>query len=438
MSDRQILIVGAGISGLTIGYELARRGCKVVIVEKANEVGGLAKSFQYNGFTFDIGPHRFYTVNPSILRFIKHILGDEMVSIFRHTAVQVFGRYHTWPLRPVVLFGLPLGIMVKSGIDLFFTRLKKGGNENNFKDYICNRYGATIYEVFFKKYTEKFLGLQVDKVHSDWARASIDKAIIDKCIILRDLFDILKSTIMPVAIRTVFLYPKRGMGFFCNRLAEGIRQRGGIIHTGNPVTDIGYSEDRIDSVNCNGRIFKPYRLVWTAPITLLYKLLGLRLNLNYLSLILYNVELHKPLKYTYQWCYYPDQEIIFNRVSAPLLFSKDLVPDGRASLSVELTCTENDERWNRAEALIGQIKNDLVKVNLINKVEDVASVYVEHIPDAYPIYKLDYQQQIHKVRENLKKFKNLTLAGRSGLFWFNNMDESIENGLTVAEDILRQ
>ncbi len=56
----QTLIVGAGIAGLTIGYELAKKGQKVIIVEKEIRPGGLAKSFRYNGFTFDIGPHRFY------------------------------------------------------------------------------------------------------------------------------------------------------------------------------------------------------------------------------------------------------------------------------------------------------------------------------------------------------------------------------------------
>lgn len=338
MSNKQIVIVGAGVSGLTIGYELARIGNKVIVIEKEDKVGGLAKSFRYNGFTFDIGPHRFHTDNPSTLQFIKHILNDETVNIRRHSGVQVLGRYYTWPLRPVTLIQLPLSIMVRSGIDLLFNVSKKADNEDNFKDYVCKRYGPTIYEIFFRKYTEKFFGLSADEMHSEWAKASIAKAVIDKHINLRNLFDILRFTIMPAPIRTEFIYPKKGIGLFCDRLAERIIQMGGQVLTNSAVTDIGFSKDKIIAVACNGAAFKPDRLVWTGSLLALSRLLGSpRPNLDYLSLLLFNIELNKPLRNSYQWCYYSGEEIIFNRVSSPVLFSRDLVPEGKSSLCVELT-----------------------------------------------------------------------------------------------------
>ncbi|MFH1791332.1 MAG: FAD-dependent oxidoreductase, partial [Candidatus Omnitrophota bacterium] len=57
------------------------------------------------------------------------------------------------------------------------------------------------------------------------------------------------------------------------------------------------------------------------------------------------------------------------------------------------------------------------------------------IRDAYPVYTLDYARKLDIVMEDLSRIKNLTLAGRTGLFWYNNMDDSIRNGLDVADKI---
>ena len=39
MDSRKIAIIGAGISGLTAGYELSKKGYKVTIFEKENQLG---------------------------------------------------------------------------------------------------------------------------------------------------------------------------------------------------------------------------------------------------------------------------------------------------------------------------------------------------------------------------------------------------------------
>src|SRR5512137_1321088 len=50
-----VLIVGAGMAGLTAAAYLSRAGLKVVVCEKENRTGGLVNSFEFNGFTFDGG-----------------------------------------------------------------------------------------------------------------------------------------------------------------------------------------------------------------------------------------------------------------------------------------------------------------------------------------------------------------------------------------------
>ena len=50
-----VLIVGAGMAGLTAAAYLSRAGLKVLLCEKENQTGGLVNSFEYRGFVFDGG-----------------------------------------------------------------------------------------------------------------------------------------------------------------------------------------------------------------------------------------------------------------------------------------------------------------------------------------------------------------------------------------------
>ena len=54
MFDADVVIIGAGMAGLTCGCLLAQKGLKVVMIEKNQKVGGCCTSFQKEGFSFDL------------------------------------------------------------------------------------------------------------------------------------------------------------------------------------------------------------------------------------------------------------------------------------------------------------------------------------------------------------------------------------------------
>jgi len=74
---------------------------------------------------------------------------------------------------------------------------------------------------------------------------------------------------------------------------------------------------------------------------------------------------------------------------------------------------------------------------MIDKRADVERVHVERVPFTYPIYKLNYLRELTRNLRELGQFSNLLLAGRCGRFWYNNMDHSIGQGLTMADKVLR-
>lgn len=50
------LVIGGGIGGLGTACLLAKKGYEVTLVEKNEEIGGVASTFSEGGFTFDMGP----------------------------------------------------------------------------------------------------------------------------------------------------------------------------------------------------------------------------------------------------------------------------------------------------------------------------------------------------------------------------------------------
>ena len=56
-----VVIIGAGPAGLTAAFELGRLGKTCTVLEADDEVGGISRTTERDGWRFDIGGHRFFT-----------------------------------------------------------------------------------------------------------------------------------------------------------------------------------------------------------------------------------------------------------------------------------------------------------------------------------------------------------------------------------------
>ena len=72
----KIVIVGAGMSGLTAAIYLSQQGYNVLLIDKNKECGGLLTSFEYEGFTFDGGARSIE--NSGIIRPMLNELGIDL------------------------------------------------------------------------------------------------------------------------------------------------------------------------------------------------------------------------------------------------------------------------------------------------------------------------------------------------------------------------
>ena len=433
-----VVIVGGGVTGLVSAHLLAEAGAEVVVIEKLDDVGGLARSFQYdNGYVFDCGPHRFDTNNPNVKAYLERVLSREGTFFPRKSEVYFKGSYYAWPIKPQNLVQLPPELAGRAFVDLAVNGMKTYG-EDNFQNYILRQYGPTLYKHFFEGYSQKFLGLHPKDTHSDWAKVGINRAIIDDNAQMQNLYQLLKSTLLQFNKQAQrFLYPRGGMYEAWDSVSDRIRENGGRIITGQGAELIG-GNGEVAAVRAGDEVFEPSVVIWTAPITLACKQLGLGVpDLGYLGLLLYNVMVREECPRDYQWCYYGAPELLINRVSIPRFFSPETAPGGTTGYCCEVTCSVGDNRWQHAERLSDWVIDDLMKVDLIRDRSSVVDVRVERLPESYPIYHKDYPRELDRARTSLSRFKNLRLAGRTGLFWYNNMDHSMENAIQLSKRLLR-
>ena len=70
-----VIIIGAGPAGLTAAYELSKdKKYKVIVLEEFEDVGGISKTIKYKQNRMDIGGHRFFSKDESIMNFWKEIM----------------------------------------------------------------------------------------------------------------------------------------------------------------------------------------------------------------------------------------------------------------------------------------------------------------------------------------------------------------------------
>jgi len=444
--DGPIVIVGAGVTGLVTAQLLAEAGAEVVVIERDDALGGLARSFHYEGFVFDVGPHRFHTANPQVSAWLERVLGEDIVLFPRRSEVYFQGKYYLWPLKPQQLAQLPPAMAAKSGVDLLLNTFRSY-DDDSFENYILRQYGPTLYAHFFRDYTEDFLGLHPRNVHPDWAKAGINRAIIDDNLQMQNLSQLVKSTLLQFKKSEIeFIYPRGGMSTMWDRVAAIIEKKGGRILLGHEAT-MEARGDRVVSVQAgpageakaSDERIEPSLVIWTGPINQAARCLGLEpFELQYLGLLLYNVMAEHDVQHPYQWCYYGERDIVFSRISIPRFFDASTCPPGTTGLCVEVTCMEDDDRWQNGERLTDWVADDLVRVDLIPDRECIHDVRLERILESYPIYHKRYPAHLDQAQKAFARFENLHMAGRTGTFWYNNMDHCVEAVFVLVRRLLRE
>ena len=76
-----VTIIGAGFTGLSAAYELAKKGISVTVLEADSEIGGLAAAFTVGGQKLDRFYHHWFTNDLAVMNLIDELGLQKSVQI---------------------------------------------------------------------------------------------------------------------------------------------------------------------------------------------------------------------------------------------------------------------------------------------------------------------------------------------------------------------
>jgi len=285
-AKKKIVIVGAGMGGLTAGAYLIRKKYDVLLLDKNSRSGGLVHTFERDGFSFDTGPRAF--VNSGMVKPILKDLGidwetlDNTISIavedqmFRIDTMDSLDDYkrilnNLYPEKADDIEKIMSSISKLSE----YTKVLYAFDNPYFVDYKKDK------KFLFKKllpWTFKLLYVlrkfnQFDMPMEEFLDGLTDSQSLKD--ILTQFFFRQTPTYFALGYFYVWLdyfYPKGGTAVLPKLLHEKILNEGGKFKFNTQIEAINPSESNV--VDSDGNRYDYDQLIWAADLKTLYQKLN--------------------------------------------------------------------------------------------------------------------------------------------------------------------
>lgn len=442
-----VVIIGAGPAGAAAALELARKGADVVIIEAADDLGGLSRTYEFNGARFDVGPHRFFSRNEEVRALWAETLGDEFADVDRLTRIFYRGKLLNYPISIGDTLA-KVGAVQTAGFALSYlgARVRSALVRRppaSFEDWVVAHFGRRLFEAFFKTYTEKVWGIPCGEIGAEWAAQRIKGLSLGEAV--RNA--VFKPRERARTLVERFKYPRLGAGQMYRRMVERAREHGARVLPGTRAVGIRHEGGRAVAVLTDAAGEVPCAAVLTSnPITEVAlgldpapppavrdaaRALRFRCHLSVHLLVEGDV-------FPDNWIYVHSTEVTLGRVANYATFSPAMRdPAGRTPVTVEYFQFPDDPLYRNPDdkALIAYARAELDRMGIVQP-EQIADGFVIRSPHAYPVLDRGYGPHLETVRGHLAGLSNLQPIGRGGMFKYNNQDHSIFTGLLAARNIL--
>ena len=458
MSERLIVVIGGGISGLTVAWRLRELGVRAEVFEADEIVGGLAGTVRPEDgrYCLDFGPHFFITQKPEIVARVDDLLRDSVIKFKRSAQLYVRGRFLDYPLSARnVLFNFPPLDALRSVLSFAYAQVlqlgrKLAGRQRpapDFGEWSGRQFGTHLTHIFFKPYTENFWKLPCAQLAPDVLPASTRLNFMKslKLLFMRGV----KGNVQSLIERELVLplrYPVRGYGMLAEGVAERVRTHGGVVHVGARVTAVEHLPDGRYSVAVQqaGAVRRVIAdgVVCTLPVPQLVQMLTPAVppavlqaagKLGYLSLIVLYVVTRKTNLLATSYVYYLGRP--YHRLAEMNKFCTTLCPPDENMLAIEFSCHAGDPIWrSSADELLALSMPHLVQDGILEPAQ-VVKKFLVRAPNAYPIRYLGYRENLEAVRTHLEQLPGLALLGRTGEYQYIDSDQCMERAIELADSI---
>lgn len=430
-----IVIIGAGLAGLSTAYHL--KGVPHRIFEKEREVGGLCRSYQKNGFTFDFTGHLLHFRQPAIRALVESLLPDQLERHSRRSYIFSHQRYTEYPFQ-VNTHGLPPEVVRECLLGFITTLMKpctkKSREGASFKEWIVDSLGEGIARHFMVPFNEKLWQVPLEELTSDWVSWLVPKP---------DLKDVVNGALgikdKAFGYNPSFLYPSQGgikvlpEAFLsgvapptCNtELVEvDTQRRRAVFHRaqhGQQVQDYEALVSTIPLPELVRRCPDLPRSVHEAAA-----------KLRWVSVYNVNLGVAREGVSDKHWIYFPESEYPFYRAGFPMNFSPALGPSGCSSLYVEISHRPTDT--TPFDKLIELVCQGMERAGIFRRHEDLVVVDVKDIQYAYVLFDTQRARAVSHILEELST-RSIHSVGRYGLWEHTSMEDAIAQGRKIAEQL---
>jgi protoporphyrinogen oxidase len=445
---RQFVIVGGGPAGLTAAYELTKRGHLPVVLEKSHTVGGIARTESYKGYHFDMGGHRFFTKSKEVQDLWYEILGDEFLTRNRLSRIYYKKRFFNYPLKPGnALRGLGMLEAVRIVLSYLRWTAFPYRHEDTFEQWVTNRFGKRLFDIFFKSYTEKVWGIPCSELRAEWAAQRI-KDLSLKTAVFNMFFKSRKKVVKTLI--DAFEYPRLGPGMLWRQVKSMIERCGAEVMMESEVVALRRNDLRIEAVevrvNGQQKLVTGTDFISSMPVTEFIQRLDppapepirkAAKALKYRDFLTVCLVVGKENLFPDNWIYIHEPDVKVGRIQNFGNWSPDMVPvPGTSSLGLEYFCNEGDELWSLSDQQLIELgRSELEKLGLA-KAADITDGCVFRVPKSYPVYDTDYVLVLDSIKQYVNSFENFQTIGRNGLHRYNNQDHAMMTGSLAVRNAL--
>ncbi len=270
------VIIGAGICGLSLGALLVNDGYKVIILEKANDVGGRARVVEKEGFVLDFGIHTVrFGQKSALAKTLEAIRNDEQRPMeFQELRTSYFfsetKETSHWEVLPTGLSGITKGHYFRlKKISKLLLKLSTAKKKKNLgvsvQDWINNHN--------FNEPSLLYLKLIASSMQ---VCPFLDRASLGE--LRRNLSEVLKK-------RISVSYPIGGWKLIFERLFDKINKDKGKIVTNQCVEQIVVEGKSATKIKTQNHTYTAKRIVIAVPVQQIFEFLNENLiDLTFLNL----------------------------------------------------------------------------------------------------------------------------------------------------------
>ncbi|MDN3641651.1 FAD-dependent oxidoreductase [Lutimonas halocynthiae] len=436
---KEILIIGAGPSGLSAALELAKTGHKIILIEKAKCPGGLMRNINHGDFNVDLGRKELYTRIQKVNDFWEELLHDDYIKYEHRVGIL----YKNKILESSILYkgrlkGLSLIQFLKCLIS--FVKEKISNRKvSNYRDFAYKNSGVLFTEIFTKGFHEKFVGrLWKDLPIPDKTAREIDNR---STVSLFQYFFLKKFETK--ASRIEWRHPKYGAGQITNLIIEKLNNLNVNVHYESNLSGVKIIDNSISLVTIElkgvKKELKPDYVISSIPpefsgnifLNLDYAKTQVKTSMNRGAILVY-LFLDESSKFNHCWVNVSDQNSKIGRIVNYSNFGGGMVPKFKTCLCLEYFLFNKDPLFDLPkQELLEMALTELTKAHLINR-ENLQYHMIFKLPNTNPAVDWkDYLNEPHKVElyKKLKEIKNLYNVNRAGT------DRATHAGLEAAAAI---